>query len=120
LIAFTLRHHYTLKKLEMKSAEAVLFVKFKSNLTPEKLIRACQDDLETFRNVPGLLQKYYVAEEATDTISGFYIFQNRQARKSFWNSELAKSIAGRYGIIPGTLRVEEYEMVIVLNDVVLA
>ena len=104
----------------MKSAEAILSVKFKSNLSPEKLLKACQDDLRAFRNVPGLIQKYYVAEEATDAISGFYIFQSRQARASFWNSDLAKSIANRYGVIPGTLRVEEYEMLIVLNDEVFA
>jgi hypothetical protein len=104
----------------MKSAEAVLSVKFQSNLTPEKLITVCQEDLETFRNVPGLLQKYYVAEETTGAISGFYIFENGDARASFWNSELAKSITTRYGAIPESLRVEEYEMLIVLNDVVLA
>ena len=104
----------------MKSAEAVLSVKFNSNLSPEKLIKAYQEDLKTFRKVPGLLQKYYVAEETTGAISGFYIFQNRNARTSFWNSELAKSIGSRYGVIPDSLRVEEYEMVIVLNDVVLA
>ena len=104
----------------MKSAEAVLSVKFKSNLTPGKSIKVCQEDLETFRNVPGLLQKYYLAEETTGVISGFYIFENRNARTSFWNSELAKSITRRYGVIPESLRVEEYEMVIVLNDVILA
>lgn len=104
----------------MKNAEAVLSVKFKSKLSPEKLIRACNEDLKTFRNVPGLLQKYYVAEETTGAISGFYIFENRDARTSFWSSELAKNIATRYGVIPESLRVEEYEMVIVLNDVVLA
>jgi len=104
----------------MKSAEAILSVKFTSNLSPEKLIKACKDDLRTFRNVPGLLQKYYVAEESTGAISGFYIFENRETRTSFWNSELAKSITTRYGVIPESLRVEEYEMVIVLNDVVFA
>jgi len=104
----------------MKNAEAVLSVKFKSNLSSEKLIKACKDDLRAFRNVPGLLQKYYVAEESTGAISGFYIFENTEARTSFWNSELAKSIAISYGVIPESLRVEEYEMVIVLNDVILA
>ena len=104
----------------MKSAEAVLSVKFKSNLSPDKLIKACQEDLEAFRNVPGLLQKYYVAEETTGAISGFYIFQNKKARTAFWNSDLAKNIVDSYGVIPESLRVEEYEMVIVLNDVVLA
>jgi hypothetical protein len=104
----------------MKSAEAILSVKFKSNLSPQRLIKACKNDLETFRNVPGLLQKYYVAEETTGAISEFYIFENTHARTAFWNSDLAKSIVTRYGAIADSLRVEEYEMVIVLNDVILA
>jgi hypothetical protein len=84
------------------------------------LINVCQEDLETFRSVPGLLQKYYLAEEFTGAISGVYIFETKSARAAFWASELAKNIPARYGVIPDTLRVEQYEMAIVLNDVVFA
>ena len=104
----------------MKNAEAVLSVKFKSTHTVEQLMNVCEKDLETFRNVPGLLQKYYIAEESTGALSGIYIFENRIARAAFWGSELAKNIPARYGVIPDTLRVEQYEMAIVLNDVLLS
>ena len=104
----------------MKNAEAVLSVKFKSTHTVEQLMNVCEEDLETFRNVPGLLQKYYIAEESTGALSGIYIFENRTARATFWASELAKNIPARYGVIPDTLRVEQYEMAIVLNDVLLS
>ena len=104
----------------MKNAEAVLSVKFNSTLSPEELMNVCENDLEVFRNVPGLLQKYYIAEEFTGAISGIYIFENKNARTSFWASELAKNIPGRYGVIPETLRVEQYDMAIVLNDALLA
>jgi hypothetical protein len=104
----------------MKNAEAILLVKFKSNLSPEDLQKTCLEDLEVFRNVPGLLQKYYISEESTGAISGFYIFENKKARASFWNSELAKNIPARYGGIPDSFRIEQYEMSIVLNDVQLA
>ncbi len=80
-------------------------------------MNVCEEDLETFRSVPGLLQKYYIAEEFTGAISGIYIFKTKTARASFWTSELAKNIPTRYGVIPETLRVEQYEMAIVLNDV---
>ena len=104
----------------MKNAEAVLLVKFKSTFNAEKLSNVCQQDLETFRNVPGLIQKYYIAEEGTGALSGFYIFETKSAREAFWTSDLAKTIPARYGVIPETLRVEQYDMAIVLNDVVLA
>ena len=98
----------------MKNAESVL-VKFNSIHGYEKLMNICQEDLEIFRNVPGLIQKYYMSEESTCANSGFYIFETKSAREAFWVSEPA-----RYGVIPQTLRVEQYEMAIVLNDVLFA
>jgi hypothetical protein len=108
------------KKIKMKSLEAILSVKFGSALSQEKLTEILQEDLDTFRSVPGLLQKYYIAEESTGALCGFYIFETKEARASFWNSELAKNIPARYGVVANTLRVEEYEMVTVLNEVLLA
>jgi len=103
----------------MKNAEAILSVKFNSNLKPKELIEVAQEDVDAFRRVPGLLQKYYIADDS-GAICGFYILETKEARTSFWKSELAKNIPSRYGVIADTLRVEEYEMVIVLNDVLLA
>jgi hypothetical protein len=103
----------------MKNAEAVLSVKFKSTFNSEKLLNVCQQDLKTFRKVPGLVQKYYIIEEGTEALSGFYIFESKNARAAFWNSDLAKSIPSRYGVVAETLRVEQYNMAIALNDVVL-
>ncbi len=104
----------------MKNAEAVLLVKFKSTFNSEKLLNVCQRDLETFRDVPGLIQKYYIAEEGTGALSGFYIFETKSDRTAFWTSDFAKAIPVQYGVIAETLRVEQYEMAIVLNEMVLA
>ena len=104
----------------MKNAEAVLSVKFNSTLSAEKLLRVCRENLETFREVPGLIQKYYLAEESTGAISGIYLFETKSARAAFWTSEVAKDIPATYGVFPETLRVEEFDMAIVLNDLELA
>lgn len=100
----------------MKKVEAVLLVKFNSEFNADELMSTCQEDLEAFRDVPGLAQKYYIAEETTGAISGCYLFETKNDRTAFWNSELAKSIPARYRVIPETLRVEQYDMMIVLND----
>lgn len=97
---------------------AVLLVKFNSTLSAENLMDVCKADMKTFRAVPGLIQKYYIAEENTGAISGIYIFETKSARAAFWTSELAKNIPIRYGVIAETLRVEQYDMAIVLNDAV--
>jgi len=104
----------------MTHQESVLLVKFSSTLNGKDLMRTCEEDLNAFRSVPGLLQKYYIAEEQTGAISGFYIFRSKADREAFWNSPLAKNIPERYGVVAASLRVETYEMAIVLNDVVFA
>lgn len=100
----------------MKKAQAVLSIKFNSTHSPEQLMQVCNQDLGTFRNVPGLINKYYIAEQTTGAISGFYLFETIEDRSAFWNSELAKEIPARYGVIIESLRVEEYNMAIVLNE----
>lgn len=102
----------------MKTSKSVLSVKFNSSHAPEKLMDICNQDLDDFRNVPGLIEKYYVAEEGTGAISGFYLFETQSSRDSFWTSDLAATIPSRYAVIPETLRVENYEMAIVLNEAV--
>ncbi|MGZ3847381.1 MAG: hypothetical protein ACXVBK_12935 [Flavisolibacter sp.] len=99
----------------MKNAEAVLAVKFKSHLETDELLRVCNENLQSFRDVPGLIEKYYLAEELSGAISGFYIFSTVSAREAFWTSALAKDIVPRYGVIVDSLRVERYQMAIVLN-----
>lgn len=99
----------------MKNVNAVLSVKFKSSHSPELLMQTCHEDLDAFRNVPGLVEKYYIAEEGTGAISGIYLFETKSARTTFWTSELAANIPARYAVILDTLRVEEYDMAITLN-----
>ncbi len=104
----------------MKNATAVLSVKFKSSHSEEKLMQLCTEGLDVFRNVPGLIEKYYIVEETSGAISGFYLFETKSARAAFWTSELAARIPERYGVIEESLRVEEYELAIVLNETVLS
>ena len=104
----------------MEKVASVLAVKFNSSHAPKVLMTRCENGLEAFRNVPGLIQKYYISEEKTGAISGIYLFSSKAAREAFWTSELAKSIPEEYGVIPESLRVEKYEMAIVLNELVAA
>ena len=105
------------KKIAMKET-SVLAVKFNSILPSEELNAVCEKDLFKFRKVPGLVQKYYIVEESSGALSGLYFFESKAARTAFWNSPLAKEIPGRYGVIPESLRVEQYEIDIILNEAV--
>jgi len=100
----------------MNEVTSVLSVKFQSSHDPATLMSVCGNGLKDFRNVPGLVQKYYIAEEGTGAISGIYLFSSNSAREAFWTSELAKNIPSEYGVILESLRVEKYDMAIVLNE----
>ncbi len=104
----------------MNKAASVLAVKFKSSYAPEKLLAICENGLEDFRSVPGLIQKYYVTEEETGSISGIYLFTSNAARDAFWVSDVAQDIPGKYGMIMESLRVEKYDMAIILNEPAIA
>jgi len=104
----------------MKTAEALLSVKFTTSLSIDELNELCQADLNYFRSVRGLIQKYYIVDRTTKTVNGIHLFESKTARASYWASKLARSMPRRYGLIPGTLRVENFDVMIVLNEDVTA
>jgi hypothetical protein len=104
----------------MKTAEAILSVKFNSTYSLEELNDIFISDLKTFRSVAGLIQKYFIADECKQTICAIYLFETKTARAAFRISDLAKGLPARYGIIPDTLQAEYYDILIVLNEVAAA
>jgi hypothetical protein len=104
----------------MKNEKVVLSVKFKSTYPTNELNDHFKKNLQLFKDVPGLLEKYYLAEDDTGAASGIYVFENKLARDTFWNSDLARDIPGTYGVILETLRVEQFDITIELNETVMA
>jgi|SRR3954453_23187404 hypothetical protein len=102
----------------MKNAKAVLSVRFKSTFGEKELVQLFEKDLDLFQNVPGLVEKYYIQEEGTSINGAIYVFNSKAAKTGFWNSDLAKSIPGRYGVVLETLRVEDLDVTINLKEAV--
>lgn len=100
----------------MKNAEPVLVVKFRSALDQSVLMELFKADIPLFQGVPGLSQKFYFIEESTGAVGGVYMFENEAVRETFWSSELAGTFPPRYEVIVEGVRVERYEMAIVLNQ----
>ncbi|MEO8772190.1 MAG: YdhR family protein [Ferruginibacter sp.] len=104
----------------MENLKALLSVRFESTYGSEELSQLFHQRLEDFRNVPGLIQKYYAADENTGIVGGIYVFENKDARAAFWNSKLAQDIPATYGVKIETLRVEELDILIELMESVAA
>jgi Putative mono-oxygenase ydhR len=78
---------------------AILYVRVKSGLDPKELERRMLERRPRFREVPGLVQKFYGKDTATGEICGIYFFESQAALDAYRDTELAKTIPTAY--VPG-------------------
>ena len=86
----------------------ILFVRIKSDLSPEELERRLLERRPRFREVPGLVQKFYGRDESTGDVCGIYFFKDQKALSDFRETELAKTIPTAYEATD--IRREVYEV----------
>lgn len=87
----------------------ILYVRIKSGLEFEELMRRLDERKPRFLEVPGLIQKIYGRDEATGDACGIYFFENQEALAAFRDTELAKTIPSAYEAID--VRREVYEVI---------
>lgn len=92
----------------------ILFVRIKSDLHPQELNRRVEERKPRFLQVPGLIQKIYVRDEASGDICGIYFFESNEALAAFRETELAKSIPTAYEATD--IRREVYEVLFPLKS----
>ena len=68
----------------------------KSDLDYDEMIRRAEERMPMFREVQGLLQKYYSYDEATDEWAGIYLWDSQESLDEFLASELRESIPAAY------------------------
>ena len=84
------------------------FVRFPSRLPHEEVQRLFEERAPRYREVPGLLQKYYGYEPTSGAFCGCYVFDSEESRQAFRQRELARSIPDIYEV--EEVRVEGYEV----------
>jgi len=72
--------------------------KLTSELPEEELLKRAKERESNFKEVPGLLQKYYVKTSNEGEYGGVYIWDSVASLQSFQASDLAKSIPTAYAI----------------------
>jgi heme-degrading monooxygenase HmoA len=68
----------------------------KSKLSKEELDRRYKERMPQFRDVPGLVQKYYSYDEATQEWAGIYLWESEAALAAYLESDLKNSISEAY------------------------
>lgn len=76
----------------------VVFVTFESELRPDALERTLRGRAEKFREVDGLVQKFYLQDDANGRVGGFYIFDSEASRDAFFASDLRATIGEAYSV----------------------
>jgi heme-degrading monooxygenase HmoA len=86
----------------------------KSNLPREEMNRRYKERMPQFREVPGLVQKYYSCDDATGEWAGIYFWDSEESLAAYLESDLRKSIPEAYELI-GPPRIEKFQLVDVLR-----
>ena len=72
------------------------FIKLKSNLPEDELLKRAKERAPKFQGIPGLLQKYYVKIDDAGAYGGVYVWDSPESLQAFRASDLAKTIPEAY------------------------
>jgi hypothetical protein len=76
----------------------VQLVRFASGLSYDEVMERFEARSDRYREVPGLLQKYYVHYPETDEYGGVYVWDSEDALETWRETNLSGTLAGTYQI----------------------
>lgn len=79
----------------------VQIIKLKSNLPEEELLAKARERAQQFKEVPGLIQKYYLRLDEPGRYCGVYIWDSKASMQAFLKSGLAAGIGKAYQVVEG-------------------
>lgn len=99
----------------MTHPTVVLFVRFKSSLSLDEVMKVAIERAPEFRALAGLHQKYYLQDAGSGDYAGVYLWESPDALTAYRDSELRATIAKAYRT-QGEPRVEVYKVLMPLRD----
>jgi heme-degrading monooxygenase HmoA len=75
------------------------FVRLRTGLPGDAALSLARERAARFREVPGLVQKYYVRGATPESFVGVYLWDSEASLAAFRDSDLAKSIASAYKVV---------------------
>lgn len=75
------------------------FIKLKSDLSEEELLKTAKEREPNFQALSGLIQKYYVKLQKPGEYAGVYVWESKESLQAFRESELAATIPQAYQLI---------------------
>jgi hypothetical protein len=76
----------------------VSLVRFKSRLSDDRVQATFEDRADSYRKVPGLVEKIYLRFRESGEFGAVYVWDSEKALKDFLETELARTIADAYQV----------------------
>jgi heme-degrading monooxygenase HmoA len=86
----------------------------KSDLPRSELERRIKERMAQFRDVPGLIQKYYSYDESTAEWAGIYLWDSEESLQAYLKSDLRRTIQEAYELTT-TPQIERFPLIDVLR-----
>lgn len=81
----------------------------KSDLSGDELTERYRERMSQFRDLPGLVQKYYARDESTGDWAGIYFWDSEESLSAYLESDLRKTIPSAYELTEPP-RIERYAL----------
>lgn len=79
---------------------AVVQIKLPDPMSLEKAKAIFSGTAPKYRNVPGLIRKYYLLSEDGGTAGGVYLWETRAAAEAMYDQDWYAFIQEKYGVAP--------------------
>jgi len=99
----------------MNEPELTIFVRFKSPLPLDEVMKVMEKRAPEFEALAGLQQKYYLQDTDSGEYAGLYLWASTEAFAAYRDSELRATIATAYQV-EGEPRVEVYRVIKTLRN----
>lgn len=93
----------------------IQIVRYKSGLTRQEVDRRFKERSGRYREIPGLLQKYYVEFPGTGEFGGIYVWDSPESRDAWRAGSLSGTLADAYQV-EGEPETELAEVMLVLHE----
>lgn len=87
----------------------------KSDLSHDEMEKRYKERMPRFRDVPGLLQKYYSFDASTQEWAGIYLWDSAESLEAYLESDLRKTIPSAYELTQSP-RIDRFQIVDTLRE----
>ena len=76
----------------------VVFITYESDLSVEAIDELFRERAQRYREMDGLLQKFYLHDEESGRVGGIYLFDSPESRDALFEADVHASLRDAYAV----------------------